>query len=195
MMEESKRERFERLFEKRKEAAIHAIQNVFRLSKYPQTYEFTDSDFSEFKTEIMKLTESMEMTKRFHLNDQETNPSEFQLGQRVHCHSYLKKAKVPYVWYDPTIYHLPEALKEKPEDAIEFEEEISFPLFTEIKKEYDGVIIGRKKVPKERVADSEDHPYLGAVPYIYKNGTIDCYVVAFRLNQTRLVPVEQCEAL
>lgn len=181
-MEETKRERFERLFESRKKAAIHAIQQVFKLSKYPQTYEFNESDFSEFKTEIMELTESMEITKRFSLNDKERDHTEFQLGQKVHCRSYLKKAKIPYVWYDPKFYYIPEASKEKPLDAIEFEEETSFPLFTEIKKDYDGVIIGRKKAPKERIFDMQDHPYLGQVPSIYPNGTIDCYVVAFRLN-------------
>ena len=73
MRDETKRERFERLLESRKANALHAIDQVFKLSRYPQVYEFTDDDFQPVKQELMEAIASAKWGQSFHLNE-ERNP-------------------------------------------------------------------------------------------------------------------------
>lgn len=73
MRDETKRERFERLLERRKANALHAIDQVFKLSRYPQVYEFTDVDFQSVKQELMEAIASAKWGQSFRLNE-ERNP-------------------------------------------------------------------------------------------------------------------------
>lgn len=192
-MKETKRERFERVFCVRKNKALFAIQQVYKLRKYPAIYECNDADYKEFEEEILNECSKNE---KFKLNDEkksqkqdEISLTESKFGKSCVCTAYVKKLRHPYVWYDPQKYRSLYQSGDKTEDMIEFlGEEICYPLTEVVERNFKGIILGSKSIAKEIYYDVNDNEQ----PDICKNGTIECYVVGFGMNKTRLVPIEDC---
>lgn len=76
MKNETKRERFERLLKSRKANVLHAIDQVFKLSRYPQVYEFSDDDFQSVKQELMEAIASAKWGQSFRLNEERDQENE-----------------------------------------------------------------------------------------------------------------------
>lgn len=192
-MKETKRERFERVFGVRKNKSLFAIQQVYKLRKYPGIYESHAQDYEEFEKEVLNKCSKNE---KFKLGDEkkpqkqdEISLTESKFGKSCVCTAYVKKLRHPYVWYDPQKYRSLYPSGDKAEDMVEFlDEEIFYPLIEVVERNFTGIILGSKSVAKEICYDVNDNEQ----PDIYKNGTIECYVVGFGMNKTRLVPVEEC---
>lgn len=139
------------------------------------------------------------------------------LGTKVKCGAYLKKVKpINYVYANKQ--HVKNSYGEETEnylmlvsESVVFLDVVGDEYVQDTLKkeelEFEGIVIGRKKVPTQRrysvasraIFDPENYGFIDEEPIdevaVENCGYQECYHIAFRMGGTRLVPIKETEVL
>lgn len=133
-----------------------------------------------------------------------------QLGQKVKCSGYLKKQRKRYCL--PSFSQF-ENFSEEQKQIVMYadpifievcdcvEQENYKVIFCEENKEFEGIVVGIKKVNLfiYYACDTHDDSFGDSKDYIYtfakKENAISCYKVFYALGKSRLVPINMVEVI
>jgi len=145
-----------------------------------------------------------------------------KLGTKVKCNGYLVKLKTKHVamMSEKNEYLSKEELLDRFEQEtltgiitvkeykdyldntevlfVDYDEPVSQVLYMTTPKEFQGMVVSKKRIPTIRWFEIIDHECNHEIKssILKENANyIDCYQVFFRMGGSRLVPVELCEVI